>query len=89
MDGIVFNVRENSKVDNPTIYIAVGIRRDGKKEVLGLWLGKNESTAFWMSFFTDMKARGVEDMLIRATITSKVLPRPSKMYSLHPQLRSV
>lgn len=67
MDGIVFKVRENSKVINKTIYIAVGLRRDGKKEVLGLWLGKNESAAFWMSVLTDMKARGVEDLLITAT----------------------
>lgn len=67
MDGIVFKVRENSKVVNKTMYIAVGLRRDGKKEVLGLWLGKNESAAFWMSVLTDMKARGVEDLLITAT----------------------
>ena len=67
MDGIVFKVRENSKVVNKTIYIAVGLRRDGKKEVLGLWLGKNESSAFWMNVLTDMKARGVEDILITAT----------------------
>jgi transposase-like protein len=67
MDGIVFKVRENSKVINKTVYIAVGLRRDGKKEVLGLWLGKNESAAFWMSVLTDMRARGVEDILITAT----------------------
>lgn len=67
MDGIVFKVRENSKVINKTMYIAVGLRRDGKKEVLGLWLGKNESAAFWMSVLTDMKARGVQDLLITAT----------------------
>ena len=56
MDGIVFKVRENSRIINKTIYIAVGLRRDGKKEVLGLWLGKNESAAFWMSVLTDIKA---------------------------------
>ena len=67
MDGIVFKVRENSKVINKTMYIAVGLRRDGKKEVLGLWLGKNESAAFWMSVLTDIKARGVQDLLITAT----------------------
>lgn len=67
MDGIVFKVRENSKVINKTIYIAVGLNRDGKKEVLGLWLGKNESAAFWMSVLTDLRARGVEDILITAT----------------------
>ena len=67
MDGINFKVRENSKVINKTIYIAVGLKRDGKKEVLGLWLGKNESAAFWMTVLTDLRARGVEDILITAT----------------------
>lgn len=67
MDGIVFKVRENSKVINKTVYIAVGLRTDGKKEVLGLWLGKNESSAFWMSVLTDIKARGTQDILITAT----------------------
>ena len=67
MDGIVFKVRENSKVINKTVYIAVGLKTDGKKEVLGLWLGKNESSSFWMSVLTDMKARGVQDVLITAT----------------------
>lgn len=67
MDGIVFKVRENSKVINKTVYIAVGLKRDGLKEVLGMWLGKNESAAYWMSVLTDIKARGVEDILITAT----------------------
>lgn len=67
MDGIVFKVRENSKVVNKTIYLAIGLRRDGKKEMLGLWLGKSESAAFWMNVLTDMKARGVEDILITVT----------------------
>ncbi|WP_137402751.1 IS256 family transposase [Echinicola rosea] len=67
MDGISFKVRENSKVVNKTVYIAVGLKTNGLKEVLGLWLGKNESAAFWMGVLTDMKARGVEDILITAT----------------------
>lgn len=67
MDGIVFKVRENSKIINKTIYIAVGLRTDGKKEVLGLWLGKHESSAFWMNVLTDIKARGTSDILITAT----------------------
>lgn len=67
MDAIVFKVRESSKVVNKAIYLAVGLRRDGKKEVLGMWLGKNESAAFWMSVLTDLKSRGVEDILITAT----------------------
>lgn len=69
MDGIVFKVRENSKVVNKTIYLAVGLNRDGKKEVLGMWVGKNESASFWLGVLTDLKARGVEDILITATDT--------------------
>jgi len=56
MDGIVFKVREGSKVINKPIYIAVGLRRVGLKEILGLWLGKNESSAFWMSVFNRFKS---------------------------------
>jgi len=67
MDGIVFKVREDSKVINKTIYLAIGLKRDGKKEVLGMWLGKNETSSFWMSVLTDLKARGVKDILITAT----------------------
>lgn len=67
MDGIVFKVRENSKVVNKTVYLAIGLNREGRKEVLGMWLGKSESSSFWMGVLTDLKARGVEDILITAT----------------------
>lgn len=67
MDAIVFKVRENSRVVNKAIYLAVGLRQDGLKEVLGMWLGKNESAAFWMAVLTDLKTRGVDDILITVT----------------------
>ena len=67
MDGIVFKVREHSRVINKTIYLAVGLKKDGKKEVLGMWLGKSEAASFWMGVLTDMKARGVEDILVTVT----------------------
>ena len=67
MDGIVFKVREGSKVINKTIYLAIGLRVDGQIEVLGLWLGRNESASFWMSVLTDLKARGVQDILVTST----------------------
>lgn len=67
MDGIVFKVRENSKVINKTVYLCVGLNKEGLKEVLGMWVGKNESAAFWMGVLTDLKARGVEDILITVT----------------------
>ena len=67
MDGIVFKVRDNGKVINKTIYLAVGLNKEGRKELLGMWLGKNESASFWMGVLTDLKARGVEDILITVT----------------------
>ena len=67
MDGIVFKVREGSKVINKTIYLAIGLNKEGFKEVLGMWLGKNESASFWMTVLTDLKARGVQDIFITAT----------------------
>lgn len=67
LDGIVFKVRENNKVINKTMYIAVGLKTDGLKEVLGLWLGKNETSSFWMGVLTDIKARGCQDILISCT----------------------
>ena len=67
MDAIVFKVRENSRVVNKAIYIAVGLTCTGHKEVLGLWLGKNETSAFWMTVLTDLQARGVKDILITCT----------------------
>lgn len=67
MDGIVFKVRENNKVINKTVYLAVGLRKDGLKEVLGLWLGKSESSSFWMSVLTDIRNRGCQDILITCT----------------------
>ena len=96
MDGIVFKVRENSKVINKTIYIAVGLRKDGHKEVLGLWLGKNESAAFWMSVLTDMKARGVRDILVTVTdnlngfteTIATVFPESTKQICVVHQIRN-
>lgn len=96
MDGVVFKVRENSRVIDKTIYIAVGLRTDGKKEVLGLWLGKNESASFWLSVLTDLKARGVQDILITATDNLKgfteairgVFPESTKQICIVHQIRN-
>lgn len=67
MDGIVFKVRQSGKVINKTVYLAVGLNSDGHKEMLGMWLGENESASFWMSVLTDLRARGLEDILITST----------------------
>lgn len=67
MDGIVFKVRESGKVINKTIYLCLGLTTSGHREVLGMWIGKTESASFWMSVLTDLRARGVEDILITVT----------------------
>jgi transposase-like protein len=67
MDGIVFKVRDGGKIINKTVYLCVGLSKSGHKEVLGMWVGKSESSSFWMSVLTDLKARGVEDVLITCT----------------------
>lgn len=67
MDGIVIKIREDKKVINKCVYIVIGLKPDGRKEVLGFWIEKTESAAFWMSVLTDLKARGVEDILIACT----------------------
>ena len=46
MDGIVFKVRENGKVINKTVYLCVGLNKEGIKEILGMWVGKTESASF-------------------------------------------
>jgi putative transposase len=67
MDGIVIKIRDDKKVINKCIYIVIGLKPNGLKEVLGFWIEKTESAAFWMSVLTDLKARGVEDILIACT----------------------
>lgn len=83
MDGIVFKVRENGKVINKTVYLCVGLNKEGLKEVLGMWVGKTESSAFWMGVLTDLKARGVEDILI--TVTDNLNGFTDTIKSVFPQ----
>lgn len=67
LDGIVFKIRQNGKVINKTIYVIIGLNGAGMKEVLGLWINETESASFWANILTDLKARGVEDILIACT----------------------
>ncbi|MGL1889840.1 MAG: IS256 family transposase [Reichenbachiella sp.] len=64
VDGIVFKVRHNGKVINKTVYIVIGLSNTGHKDILGLWISETESAAYWMNVFSDIQARGVEDVLI-------------------------
>jgi transposase-like protein len=64
-DGIVVHVRgSNGRVSQHTIYVALGVNLDGKKELLGLWLSENEGAKFWLSCLTDMKNRGLQDIFV-------------------------
>jgi putative transposase len=67
MDGISFKIRQNGKVGNKTIFLVIGLNKGGLKEVLGMWVNETESASFWMQVLTDLKARGVEDILIAST----------------------
>jgi putative transposase len=67
MDGIVIKIRDDKKVINKCVYIVIGLKPNGIKEVLGFWIEKNESASFWMTVLTELKARGVEDILIACT----------------------
>ena len=64
MDAIHFHVRSEGQIVKKAIYIAIGINMDGIKEVLGMWVGENESAKFWLSVMNGLKNRGVEDILI-------------------------
>lgn len=64
LDAIHFKVREEDRVINKAAYSILGINLDGYKEILGIWIGGNESAKFWLSVLNDLKNRGVEDILI-------------------------
>ena len=64
-DGIVVHVRgANGRVSQHTIYVALGVTLEGKKELLGLWLGENEGAKFWLTCLTDLKNRGLRDVFV-------------------------
>ncbi len=67
MDGIYIKIREDGKVVKKCVFIVIGLTNEGKKEVLGFWINRTESASFWMTVLTDLKARGVQDILIACT----------------------
>jgi transposase-like protein len=65
LDGIVVHIRgESGHVREHTMYVAIGVNFEGKKELLGLWLDETEGAKFWLSCLTDLKNRGLEDIFI-------------------------
>lgn len=64
LDCIVVKVRENGKVINKAIFLALGVNLEGHKELLGMWLAENEGAKFWLNVLTELQNRGVQDILI-------------------------
>ena len=63
-DALRVKIRDEGLVRNKAVHIALGVRADGTKEILGLWLEQNEGAKFWLCVMNEMKFRGVEDILI-------------------------
>ena len=64
MDAIHYKVRKDKQIVVKAAYVVIGVNMDGEKEVLGIWIGANESSKFWLSVLNDLKNRGVQNVLI-------------------------
>lgn len=71
IDGQRFKVRSDGQVKEKTVYTVLGIDIEGNKEILGLWIAETESAKYWLSVLTEIRNRGVKDILI---MTSDDLP---------------
>ena len=67
MDAIHYHVHSEGRIIKKAVYIAIGINLDGRKDVLGMWVGENESAKFWATVLNGLKNRGVEDIFIACT----------------------
>jgi len=78
LDAIQFKVRDNGHVKNKAIYLAIGVTIEGYKEVLGLWIAQTEGAKFWLQVVTELKNRGVTDILIAYVGGPKRLPKATE-----------
>jgi len=74
LDCIVVKIRQDKKVINKAIYLALGVNMEGHKELLGLWLSENEGAKFWLNVLTELQNRGVKDILIACVDGLKGFP---------------
>ena len=86
MDAIHYHVRNEGRIVKRAVYIAIGIDMEGHKDVLGMYVGQNESAKFWLSILNGLKNRGVEDILIACVDGLTGFPRQLKPFS--PRQRS-
>jgi putative transposase len=64
LDALVVKVRDQGRVANRAVYVAIGVNQHGRKEVLGFWIADSEGAKFWLSVITELKTRGVEDVFL-------------------------
>ncbi len=67
MDALHYHVRSEGQIVKKAVYIAIGIDLDGRKDVLGMWVGENESAKYWATVLNSLKNRGIEDIFIACT----------------------
>ncbi len=73
LDCIVVKIRQDKRVINRAVYLALGVK-EGHKELLGLWLAENEGAKFWLNVLTELQNRGVRDILIACVDGLKGFP---------------
>ncbi len=83
MDAIHFHVRSEGQIVKKAVYIAIGVGLDGIRDVLGMWVGENESAKFWLSVMNGLKNRGVSDILIACV--DGLTGFPSAIGAVYPQ----
>lgn len=83
MDCIVVKVRQNGSVINKAVFLAPGINTEGQKELLGMWLAENKGAKFWLSILTELKNRGLQNILIACVEGLKGFP--DAINSVYPQ----
>jgi putative transposase len=82
-DALRVKIREDNVVRSKAVYLALGVRRDGSREILGLWIETTEGAKFWMKVFNDLKTRGVDDMLI--AVTDGLTGMPAALAAVFPR----
>lgn len=82
-DALRVKTREDNVVRNKAVYLALAVRRDGTREVLGLWIETTEGAKFWLKVFNDLKTRGVNDILI--AVTDGLSGMPAALEAVFPR----
>jgi len=85
LDCIVLKVRQDSRVINKSVFLALGINIEGQKELLGMWLAENEGAKFWLNVLTELKNRGLNDILIACVDGLKGFP--DAINAVYPEAR--